>query len=329
VAVPATPDDQLRSDLRAAFDEIGKDNWQPLFVGLGSFTYEYEPYGGAFSNYLQDFVADAIAESDSFRLASLAALDNLDPSFREIYSELFTAEQIDGVVNGRYFEQDGRVEVRIEVVSLRTAAAVGRARISVRRSAIPARYSLKPDNATIAAERARELLNVGDGAAADSEASGTQTVTEADGGSAQDDGEPGPFRIEITTSRGDGGVYHDGENLLVQFFSSRPAFVKLYHIDVNGNTQLIFPNQFQRNNHIPAFEMVRIPRPRDPFAFRLGAPYGTEYIKVVASTAQFEDIEDSFRRLSGDPRSIVRRGMASRDDGEIREAIVAYTIVRK
>jgi hypothetical protein len=57
---------------------------------------------------------------------------------------------------------------------------------------------------------------------------------------------------------------------------------------------------------------IAIPDAAYPFKFRLGHPYGTEFIKVAASTRQFADVEKDFADLSG-----------------VAEALVSYTIVEK
>ncbi len=104
-------------------------------------------------------------------------------------------------------------------------------------------------------------------------------------------------------------MYQNGEDLTVHVFVNRDAYVKVYHVDVNGKTQLIFPNQFYRKNRIQGGTIVTNPDESYPFKFRLGPPYGTEYIKVVASEHQFSDIEDPFTNLPGNARDVLSRGL--------------------
>jgi len=54
---------------------------------------------------------------------------------------------------------------------------------------------------------------------------------------------------------------------------------KIYHVDVNGVAQLIWPNRFGGSGKIKAGEALKFPGPNDKFQYVLGRPYGTEYIK--------------------------------------------------
>ena len=84
---------------------------------------------------------------------------------------------------------------------------------------------------------------------------------------------------------------------MIRFYANRDCFLKLYHIDVNKNMKLILPNRFYPDNRIRGRRLYRIPDSSHTFTFNLTAPYGTEFIKVIASTVQFEDIEESFRKI--------------------------------
>jgi hypothetical protein len=112
-------------------------------------------------------------------------------------------------------------------------------------------------------------------------------------------------------------------------FVNKDAFLKVYHVDANGMTQLVFPNRFQPLNRIGAGQFVQLPSPADPFRFRLGPPYGVEFIKVVASAVQFDDIEQSFLDLGTATRSLLSRGLqiTGTEDRAEAEALVSYSIV--
>ncbi len=79
--------------------------------------------------------------------------------------------------------------------------------------------------------------------------------------------------IFITTSRGEGGVYHDNENLALYVLVTANCFIKIFHIEVSGeNTTQIFPNRYEANNYLQDAS----------FKFSLTEPYGSKYIKIVA-----------------------------------------------
>jgi hypothetical protein len=65
---------------------------------------------------------------------------------------------------------------------------------------------------------------------------------------------------------------------------NKEAWGKVYHVDVNGKVRLIWPNRFGGGGTIKPGQAVRIPAEGDPFAFKMTPPFGSEFIKIVAST---------------------------------------------
>jgi hypothetical protein len=110
-------------------------------------------------------------------------------------------------------------------------------------------------------------------------------------------------------------VYFDGDTMTISLNASRDCWFKVYHIDLNNQMQLIYPNQTDRNNRLKANTERVIP---DNTVFRLGAPYGEETILAVFSAAPFENLEkDMLRPVPATRESISRasgrRGMNVED----------------
>jgi hypothetical protein len=190
--------------------------------------------------------------------------------------------------------------------------------IELPKRSIPSSISYQPGNFDDAAEIQEEIETL-------IEEPGESSTT-GESPAAQTDKKE--FAIHATTNRGSGAVYRDGEEMVIRFFSNTDAYVKVYHIDVYGNTSLIFPNRFQSNNFIKGGEMQEIPREEDPFRFQLHEPFGTEFIKVVASSKQFRDIEDDFENLGGASRSLLSRGLSvTGTAAATAEVLINYTIV--
>jgi hypothetical protein len=98
--------------------------------------------------------------------------------------------------------------------------------------------------------------------------------------------------VKAATGRGSGAVYREGEDLTVHVFVNRDASY--------------------------------------PFKFRLGPPFGTEFIKVAASIRQFSDMENAFADLPGKAKDVLTRDLTVLQAGaESAEALVSYTIVEK
>ncbi|MDR1904847.1 MAG: DUF4384 domain-containing protein [Treponema sp.] len=83
-------------------------------------------------------------------------------------------------------------------------------------------------------------------------------------------------------------TYYDGDKMTINLYASEDCYAKVYHIDVNNQMQLIFPNQTDRNNRLIANQTRTIP---DNTSFVLHAPFGEENILAVFSPAQFENLE--------------------------------------
>jgi hypothetical protein len=87
-------------------------------------------------------------------------------------------------------------------------------------------------------------------------------------------------------------TYFDGDKMTVSLYASRDCYVKVYHIDVDNQTQMIFPSWADRNNRLIANQTRTIP---ENAFFVLHAPVGDETILAVFSRTQFENIESEMQ----------------------------------
>jgi len=92
-----------------------------------------------------------------------------------------------------------------------------------------------------------------------------------------------PFQFTVQTDKSN-GIYHDGDYMTMRIFSAKDAYFKVTHIDVGGNTQVIYPATSRDNNFIKAGQTRDIP---DNTKFKMTKPYGEEIILVAAYDAPF------------------------------------------
>ena len=78
----------------------------------------------------------------------------------------------------------------------------------------------------------------------------------------------------------------------VSLLSGIDCFVRLYHIAADGVTTQIFPNKFQQDNRLMGGQVITIPPKDASFQFRVTTPLGSEVIRAIASTEQFEDLRN-------------------------------------
>jgi hypothetical protein len=113
--------------------------------------------------------------------------------------------------------------------------------------------------------------------------------------------------------------------MTLRVYSERDAYFKITHIDVNGNSQAIYPVSPQDNNFIKAGETRQIP---DNTRFRMTPPYGEEMILVGAYTQPFAVQTNEAAPLSN---RLLTRGLVveSEDAGtDIRPAATAQFTYR-
>lgn len=302
--------------LAPVLDKLAETHYEDqLQAAFGTFTYEYSELATPFSRWLEDELTRSVPQSKRVRLFNRAAASAMDPAFRTMYADFFASNQVDALLSGRYFSESGGVRVRFDLTSLRNGNLIGSGEILFRADELSRSAPVVPDQSVAA--RAKELTGLVGG-------TGRTAADRLDA-----------LSVSLSTERGPGGAYRNGESLRVFATVNQDAYLRLYHIDVRGQTQLIWPNRFGGGDGLlKAGASVAIPGPADPFDFKLGAPYGTEFIKTVASTEPFPSSEADFQDLGTDPRSIITRGisLAARSDGtEPRraEALASYVILAK
>jgi hypothetical protein len=99
-------------------------------------------------------------------------------------------------------------------------------------------------------------------------------------------------------------TYYDGEKLEIRVRANRDCYFKVYHVDVHGRIQLIFPNvldypgtlPLNRDNFLPADTELAVPRGTVDFV--LGEPFGQETILMYAAAEQFPGIEEEMLSAS-------------------------------
>jgi len=80
------------------------------------------------------------------------------------------------------------------------------------------------------------------------------------------------------------GIYRDGSYMSMLVYSERDCYFRIIHIDVNGNSQIIYPVSANDNNFIRAGQTRRIP---DNTRYRMGPPFGEEIILAAAYERPF------------------------------------------
>jgi len=302
------------SGLPASLDRLVANYWQPnLLTAFGDFTFEDTKLPSPFSRYLEETLASAIPKTKGLRLFDKAAAAAMDSAFRKVYGDFFETNGVDALLYGRYYDEGASVRVRLELTGLSDGVLIGTIDVTAPKSSIPARYTVSPSATTQSV--AASLSAIAPGA-------GTGTLS-----------------VSVSTDRGPGAVYREGERMTVLVTVNKSAWLKVYHVDATGALKLIWPNAYTSGRRVDPGVAIRIPGEGDSFAFKMTPPFGTEFIKVAASTLPFAVDESNglsaqtpFADLgSKDIRGSITRGIAVTvaGQGERAEATASYEIIAK
>ncbi len=275
---------QAPASLPGLLDGLAEGYHMPsVLAAYGTFTYEFTGLPTPFSRWLEDRLTEAAPKSSRVRILNRNAAAALDPAFKETYGSFLRETGAEALLHGTFFQEGGGIRVRLELTDLSSGTLLGASDWRIENREIPAYAPAVP--AKDAADRARELARLGVAAS-------------------------GGLAVSVTTDRGPGAAYRDGEDMEIVVTVNKDAFVRLYHVDGSGRIQMIWPNAFGGGDgRIPGGQAVRLPGPNDPFRFRMGPPYGTEFIKALASTTPFANKEADFADLGMDSR-VMTRGLA-------------------
>lgn len=302
------------AELPASLDRISAKAWQPsLLTAFGTFTYADSSLPSPFSRYLEDGLKTGITQSSRLKLFNKSVAAAMDPAFRAVYGDFFKDNAVDALLSGRYYVEGPTIRARLELTDLTNGVLIGTLDLRLPKSAIPREVAVDPSSTAAAI------------------ASSIGSLDSASG--------KGGLKVSVSTERGAGAVYREGEKMVVLVTANKSAWLKVYHVDAAGIVRLIWPNQFGSARRIEPGAVVRIPGPNDAFAFEMTPPFGTEFIKVVASTQPFSSDEAAFAELGSDARGAITRGIRISDAGAAKgapsgpsdraEAMASYVITAR
>jgi len=310
ISLSCAAEDRIDAALRAAVEGFPAAAQGRTVVSLGNFTYSDKKIGSPFSRYLSEKIGAILARSGRYEYFNREKLDEVLKAAELGMSDLFdpntavpvNLQAVQAVLSGTFFDAGTTVKVFLELQDVGSGGTRGKTEADLPKGDIPAGVAVLPENYAGALSVLEEL------------------------GAIQGSSD---LKVRIWTDRGDGGTYRDGERLVVNFFASMDCYIRIFHIDVNGTMKLIFPNQYFTDNLVRAKRIYKIPDASYPFTFDLGAPFGTEFIKVVASTAPFTDRVEAFEDLGKAAQKVATRGLnVNLRQKLVTEGLLNYAIVK-
>jgi hypothetical protein len=109
-----------------------------------------------------------------------------------------------------------------------------------------------------------------------------------------------PFLVGVRVDHKD-LCYEQGDKLAAEFTAERESHLYLIYHQADGKSLLLFPNEVRPENRIAAKEPVIIPPPGQDFRFRIGPPFGTEVLQVIASLKPLEELDGLVQKTGTAP----------------------------
>ena len=310
--LPAALSQSWDASLSASLDKMAEDYYQPVVQTVfGTFTFAYSSLPSPFARWLEESLGAAITRTSRLKLLNRAAAAAMDPAFAKEYGAFFAQAEGGALLHGTYFDEGDTVRVRLELTGISDRTLIGVGELRVPRKAIPQGIAVDPSKAIVqAAEDLGSLLPATS---------------------------PGGLSVSVSTERGPNAVYRQDEEMTILVTANKDVYAKVYSINAAGEVSLIWPNRFGGSGRLSAGAVTRIPNDveKNSFRFVMIPPFGTEFIKVVASTAPFAKNEEDFATLGKDARGVITRGIALRPSGTVQaaaperaEALATYVIMQ-
>jgi hypothetical protein len=258
----ALPAEDIDGVIKKAVDGLSSRLLYPLEVSVGDINLAGTESPSAFSRYLSNRIMAHAPNNLMFRVV---------PPSRGI-TRVTPGGPEKGVITGVFLREGAIVRVTLRLVTEPGGAVLNTRDFSVstaelRRLGI----ALLPENTTLEEIKKREeMLNL------------SAPAAEA-------------FTLRAWPDS-DTRTYLDGNELKISIVADEDCFFKVYHIDLNGDMQLIHPNDKNTDNRLKAHVTRTIPE-SGAITYILQAPFGQDTIKVVASKRQFENLQAEFNKV--------------------------------
>lgn len=124
---------------------------------------------------------------------------------------------------------------------------------------------------------------------------------------------PSDLRVDIWANRAD-GQYLPGESVQLQIRANRDVRVSVLNVDALGRTTVLLPNTYTTDNQLQGNTVYSLPAPGANFRLQVNEPFGSNLIKVVATTGAqpildanaLQRVDGPFAQFRGNTRDLVR-----------------------
>lgn len=137
----------------------------------------------------------------------------------------------------------------------------------------------------------------------------SDAAAEAEAEPLEIDNEHAAFYVHAEVDRAS-RQYQEGQSLRLRVRCEVDAYLYVLYRDASGDIYQIFPNSGQRQNRVAANQDTMIPGDDDLFRWVVGAPFGQETIRVIASKEPLEPLAEP-KLMAGRFNSVPAKTLAA------------------
>lgn len=123
------------------------------------------------------------------------------------------------------------------------------------------------------------------------------------------------INLDVFVNHAPDNEYRTGEELQIYIQTDRSCYIKVLYRDSEGDDLILFPRLSSDPSYFQAGQVYEIP-PADQYRIVASEPFGTECLKVFASTQPFGEIEKELLQVA----YIRARGMRIEDNTSVEPA---------
>jgi len=117
------------------------------------------------------------------------------------------------------------------------------------------------------------------------------------------------INLSVTTHLGDTQSFREGDMVSFYIGLEKDAYVTIVYQDASDRLSVLLPNALHPNSFFQAGLFIPIPDDRNPFQFRITAPFGTETLWVFASDKPLPPLSSSGTTSLTDTISSLRNSL--------------------
>ena len=277
---------------------------QPFRIAVGNFTYAYTGFPTEFAYFLHNQLELSISREKGIELMARRELDELLKELEVSLSDLFDPDTcpqpgklkgLEAILMGTYNIWGKEVKIFASLIKVEEGRKLSVQGIEIPLRAIPENVRVKLEKAGMVSQNYQHL---------------SKPIAEPTKG----------LQIKMWVDKGDGGLYLEGDKMTIYLRVSRDCYVRIYNVQPDGRSTLIFPNRYCPEGRIKGGRVYRIPDKGYSFDLMITEPFGPEMLYAVASTEPFSDRE-AVRRAIKRSKGPFIRGFRSVE--ELRERVVA------